>query len=269
MMFAKQVLLFASKVFERLTRRCLLLPARTAWGERIWLMPPEPASTQIFLTGRMDPDLDQILTYLLKPGQTFIDVGAHIGYVSLLAHHLTQGGHVVALEPTPDTFRCLQRNSKERNIRPYPLAVWSECSRLSFNVYGQRFSAYNSFFEPRVDPTYRSRVDRQRITAEAITLDAFIEGSRVLPDVIKIDAESAELPILHGARRVLNSQRPVVIIEVGDLGIPNAANSIEVVNFLVNNHSYLPFEWHGRLVPHQKQERYQAGNLVFLPYERQ
>lgn len=216
----------------------------------------------------MDQDLTEALTALLKPGQTFFDIGAHLGYFALLARHLVgETGLVVAFEPTPASFALLRRNARHYpNLQVYPLALWSEKSLLAFNLYGQRFSAYNSFFAPRILPAYQRRLRRQVVEIETISLDEFVRTSGVVPDVIKVDAESAELHIVKGAAHVLRTYRPVVILEVGDLDVPGAATSAQLVAFLHDEHGYAPCEWReGQLVPHQIRERYNAGNMIFVP----
>lgn len=265
-----QGLLLLSKVYERLTRRCIMIRATTIWGERMWVALPEPASTQIFINGKMDADLTQTLQYLLKSGQVFFDVGAHLGYFSLLARNLIgSSGQIFAFEPTPDSFSLLRRNARYDNIHASRLAVWSERTNLTFNLYGQRFSAYNSFFAPRVSPIYQSRLRQQTVRVETISLDEFAEERKTCPHLIKIDAESAEMQILRGARRLLIAFRPALIVEVGDLDIPGAAGSARIVEYLRDEFNYRPFEWQqGSLVYHNVRERYDAGNVIFIPGEQ-
>lgn len=263
----KQAVLLLSKAYERLSQRCLVVPTETSWGDRLYVALPESASTQIWLEGGMDQDLTQTLVALLKPGQTFVDVGAHLGYFALLARsRVGPSGRVIAFEPTPDTFALLRRNACYANMQTYPLALWSEKTHLAFNLYGQRFSAYNSFFAPRVPPVYQRRLRHRVVDVAAVSLDEFAHSHGVVPDVIKIDAESAEWRILEGAAHVLRAHRPVVIVEVGDLDIPGVMSSTQLVAILREMYDYTPFEWHdGRLIPHQAHERYDAGNLVFIP----
>lgn len=265
-----QTLLLLSKVYERLTRRCIVVRATTMWGEPMWVALPEPASTQIFISGQMDVDLTHTLHYMLKSGQVFFDVGAHLGYFSLLARNLIgPSGQVFAFEPTPDSFSLLRRNARYNNVHVSHMAVWSERTSLTFNLYGQRFSAYNSFFAPRVLPIYQSRLRQRIIRVETISLDEFAEDRGVYPHLIKIDAESAEMQILRGARRLLSAYRPTLIVEVGDLDIPGAAGSARIVEHLRDEFNYRPFEWQqGSLVSHNVRERYDAGNLIFIPSEQ-
>lgn len=63
----------------------------------------------------------------LKPGDVFVDVGANIGYFSLLASKLVgPGGRVVAIEASPEVFDLLRRNlelNKAHNVRAVNVAI--------------------------------------------------------------------------------------------------------------------------------------------------
>lgn len=268
--FFLTVSLLLSKVYERLTGNCVVLPTRTRWGRLMWVTLPEPSSTEIFLNGCTDPPLTDFLERFVQKGQTFVDLGAHLGYFSLLAHHLVgHTGRVIAFEPTPSSFGVLRRNITRTNIEAFSYAAWRERAILDFNLYGHRFSAYNSFFEPRVAAQYRDKLKPRTIQVPAISLDEFIVERRVHPQIIKIDAESSELCILQGAQQSLRMYRPVLIVEVGDLAIKGAAGSAQIVAYLRDQLGYAPFEWKEHaLRPHREiYEHYQAGNLIFIPAE--
>ena len=70
------------------------------------------------------------------PGACFYDVGAHIGFYSLLAARLVgQGGHVVAFEPDPANAAVLRENITRNNlgqIEVVPVALWSHCGVVAF-----------------------------------------------------------------------------------------------------------------------------------------
>jgi len=125
------LLLLVSKAYERLGGNCLVVQAKTWWNGAMLVTLPEPASVQIFLEGQMDPNLTDFLCHTLKSGQVFVDVGAHLGYFSLLAGRLVgPSGHVLAFEPAPETFALLERNiAFTEAIRAYPLALWSKEAR--------------------------------------------------------------------------------------------------------------------------------------------
>lgn len=236
----------------------------------MWITLPEAASTEILLKGRIDEVTASFISQFLKEGQTFFDVGAHLGYFSLLAlRRVGESGRVVAFEPTPSSFSVLKRNTCNTSIMAFPYAVWRQRSTLPFHLYGQRFSAYNSFFAPRVAQMYAHRLRCRTVEVATISIDEFVVDHKLPPDMIKIDAESAELSILEGAQQTLHQIRPSLIVEVGDLSVEGAASSAFVVDYLQSQHRYTPFEWNnGAIRRHiRKTDRYEAGNLLFLPSE--
>ncbi|MDW8055004.1 MAG: FkbM family methyltransferase [Anaerolineae bacterium] len=265
----KRALLLLSKAYERLTHRCITVPTTTIWGSKMRVTLPEWVSSQIFLEGKVDSELTETLFYLLKPGQTFVDIGAHIGYFSLLAcHRVGNSGQVHAIEPTPSTFEVLRTNLHGRNTRVYPFALWSEPASLTFYVCDQRFSNHNSAFPSRLPFSPRRPLNPRPITVKALKLDTLVEQQGIEPNVIKIDAEGAELHILRGAKHTLMKYRPIVILEIVDLGVAGFASGAQIVELMQRDYGYTPYEWReGNLEQHLSRERYNLTNLIFLPSE--
>jgi len=115
-----------------------------------------------------------------------------------------------------------------------------------------------------VAPAYLHRVRERSLLVDATSLDVFLSRQPMRIHCLKIDAESAELEILRGAVHTLDAQRPIVIVEVGDLGMPAAPRSAQVIEFLCAR-GYQAWEWHaGMLHPHTLREHYAAGNLIFV-----
>ena len=95
----------------------------------------------------------------------------------------------------------------------------------------------------------------------------------IVPDVIKIDAESAEVQVLQGLRRTLQSVRPVIALEVGDhahlvaKGIPRSVDFLQIAV----SHRYALFEpTLDGIRPHELQSGdYDYGNIIAVPEEKQ
>jgi hypothetical protein len=87
-----------------------------------------------------------------------------------------------------------------------------------------------------------------RIDVACTTLDSFVSASGVIPDVVKIDVEGAELLVLEGARRVLEAHHPALILGVHPYWLPHA-HSVHQIFDLLNDFGYrvedqhvLPFD---------------------------
>jgi len=131
------------------------------------------------------------------------DIGAHAGFYSLLAaRRVGPGGHVYAFEPLPVNIANLRRHvalNNLSNVDVFPVAV-SDRSGTGEMSPG--------------DDSYSAHLARGGgITVEAVALDDLsMAGLVAEPNLIKIDAEGAELAVLQGARGLLRRARPIVLL---------------------------------------------------------
>lgn len=238
--------------------------AYTFWGATITVMLPETVSVQIATDSYFEKHETLTLLKLLRPGMTFFDIGAHVGYFSLLASHLVgDGGQVHSFEPTPRTFRMLAENAKRHaNITVNSLAVYSHSDELVFNDFGAAGFAFNSFFPARVPGGNAVPEVRHRI--QTISIDEYVTKTGARPDVIKIDAESAEYQIIDGMKNTLKNCRPFFLMEVGDLDLPGVRPCAEIIEF-ASSHGYAPMMFQdGELKPHTVQKWYPGWGTVFF-----
>jgi FkbM family methyltransferase len=143
--------------------------------------------------------------YTPREGDTVIDIGAGIGEFTLWC--ADAGAQVVAFEPDPLAFACLERNvASLPNVQAYPYALWKERSRL--RLHGSLDTSESSLIE---DGKTHSRT----ADVEALPLDS-LQLLTNLPviDFMKIDGEGVEPEIVTGAARTLRRTR-VVAIDVG------------------------------------------------------
>jgi FkbM family methyltransferase len=201
-----------SKIGERIvprdTRTWMQVESGPAAG--IW-MRLNPRTGLDTLRGLGEPEVQDALRRHLRLGMTFYDVGANVGFFSLLAARVVgDRGSVVAFEADPEIAARL-REHVDRNAclstTIVEKAVWSEASKV--------------FFE-RADPA--ASPDRglghiagtatpNAIEVEAITLDDFARTSPA-PDFIKCDVEGAEVEVFRGAPKLLAEKRPVIVCEI-------------------------------------------------------
>lgn len=265
--FAKSQL---TEIILRQIKRQYRVVAKTFWQEQMEVWFPEPVSVTIQRYGVYEPELTSFLLRYLKPGYTFIDIGAHFGYFTLLASALVgKDGEVHSFEPTPSTFSVLAKNSStKQNIKLNNLAVWSNPGTFEFSDYGLRYSAFNSFFNPRLNKEEQKNIPAELHTISSVSLDQYTVEFEVMPDFIKIDAESSEYQILLGMKQVLTNKRPIISLEVGDEEVEETLSSNEIVKFLLK-YDYVPYELTAhKVIPHEILERYRPSNLLFIPKEK-
>ncbi|MGH7243329.1 MAG: FkbM family methyltransferase [Phycisphaerales bacterium] len=264
--------MLGSKILERRAHSkggIFPVVGRTFWGAPFHSIIPEGVSTIIYRYGFFEEELTRAFIDLLKPGMTFFDVGSHFGYFSLLAADLVgPSGSIHAFDPTPSTFEMLRKNVGHlKNVTLVNAAGFSRNTKLDFTDFGVEYSAYNSlssgkiaFDKSRPQPTPR------HFEVEAFTIDSYIERTGAKPDLLKIDAEGAELEILKGMERTLTEIKPIVTLEMGDVGAAKGTRSSRPVVDHILARGYKGFEYvHGQRVPHTPLETYPYTNIVFLP----
>jgi len=226
---------------------------------------PEGISTSIWRYGFFEADVCLALLLLLRPGMTFVDVGAHIGFFSLLASHLLgETGRVLAVEPTPRSFKLLRENIDSRKgVHAVRCAAYSDSCALSLTDFGVAASGYNSVAGCRNGALDAAAA--RKLTVPARPLDELLAHEGIHgADVVKIDVESAELEVLKGLKGQVAAAKPTLIVEVGDLSAAATQSSSEVVKWLTSR-DYLVFEVDGwELRPHEPRRTYDYGNLVFM-----
>ena len=158
----------------------------------------------------LEPGTRRIITRLLAPGMTFIDVGANIGLLTLAgARAVGSTGKVLAIEPVPLAFDLLNRglaiNELEHRVETKCQALGARAERRKFFV--SPVLGHSSFFHSQAVVNGSA----SEIEVDVIPLDDLIPaGERV--DVVKIDVEGAELAVLEGMSRVISDNPDLAII---------------------------------------------------------
>jgi FkbM family methyltransferase len=160
-----------------------------------------------FLDGTYENDLCQIIEEYLKPGMICVDVGAHVGYITLLmASCVGTQGRVFAFEAYPPNAAYLVKNTATNGMAERVIVENAAVSDGRDAVVTLRFGRQRSPAEWKITR------DHQGITVRALSLDSYFEGASRL-DFIKMDIEGAEEFALIGMTHVLTILRPLLCIE--------------------------------------------------------
>lgn len=159
-----------------------------------------------------EPDETRFILSQLEPGGFFIDVGANIGWFTILAaHRVGPSGHVAAFEPRPDLCRrvrdSIAANGFQDRCNLYNLALGETEAEMEIASVPEEYNPGHSFLV------------REGLEAGAVSwgrvpvrpLDGFDFGRRV--DLIKVDVEGAEAMVLGGGLALLRHDMPVLIAE--------------------------------------------------------
>jgi len=150
----------------------------------------------------------------VRPGQTVIDVGANLGaYTICLARAVGPTGKVLAFEPLTDVFRLLQENTASLgNVRYFNLALSSRADTAEIRLP----YLLKNLPEPSnatLNPTAGACLRRAVKTAP---LDDFLDEMMEL-SFVKVDIEGHEADFLSGARKVIETHRPLIQFEAMDM----------------------------------------------------
>ncbi len=211
---------------QSLVATCGTATIRVGGGYRMHVNPADFTERPIWING-FDPRDQQTLFFRqsLRPGDCVLDIGANVGYYSLLAASLVgPGGSVHAFEPCETALTSLRRNvalNPAAAVTLHPLALADRVQSAPFFVASEAHTGLSSL---------RDLGDRTHRVAEVATapLDHLID---TIPPVrlMKIDVEGAELRVLRGARGLLERDRPDLLLELTDAFLQELGGSAEQV----------------------------------------
>jgi len=165
--------------------------------------------------GTYEPELQNISADLVQPGMVIYDVGANIGYISLLfARRAGEEGRVFSFEALPRNVERLARNlalnTAGRRVTPVPRAVTGKSGEVTFLVGPSGGMGKAEGSAGRQNITYSAS-----LTVPAVSLDDFVFGERnPVPALVKMDIEGGEVMALPGMARLLREARPILLMEL-------------------------------------------------------
>ena|SRR2546421_1452700 len=180
----------------------------TIFGDRIAGDTREIIQQYIYYFGVWEPHLTRWINQRLAPGDTFIDIGANIGYYSLLASRLVgASGAVIAIEASPQTFSALEANlarNRARNVRAVNIAVSDSVGTVKlFRGPETNIGVTTIFEEEGLKWGCEFECEIESAPLSAILRPDEMKNARL----IKIDVEGAEWAVVAGMSLLLSSGR--------------------------------------------------------------
>lgn len=185
----------------------------------------------IYLFGTKTHDseirLAKFILHHVRRGEQFLDVGAHIGYYSLLASYCTGSeGRIIAIEPARNAHVLLRENAgRHANIEVFNMALNDETGVVDITEFPSQYAEYST-----VDPArfltqgwYRN-VKPSTYQVAARTGDQLLAETGLRPSMIKIDVEGWEYNVIRGLRGYLEANSPCILMEFLSDGRVNEAH---------------------------------------------
>ncbi len=194
----------------------------------IKLLVPHSGMFQEMLDGDYDIFFSNYIQSINLQGKTVFDIGAHIGYDTLLfAKAVGKNGHVIAFEPNTKNRERLEKivaenkeYSNQIQISDYAISnkEGSEEFIFSDNVdngtsSGSFMEGSHTFWEKGI---YEKNIGFTRTSVKTIPLDSLIRqiALKEAPGLIKIDVEGAEYLVIEGGKDIIQKYKPHLLIEI-------------------------------------------------------
>ncbi|WP_435612153.1 FkbM family methyltransferase [Streptomyces sp. bgisy159] len=202
----------ARKLLSPLRRRDVIIPFGACSGTPF----NAGGSAPSFALGTSEPHVQATLHDLLQPGHVFYDIGANVGFHTVLgSQRVGSEGRVYSFEPLPGNVEALRHNvriSSSLNVSVMPCAITDRVGTAMLAPAREPFWARLNSLPPPPGA-------RAAIPVRCWSIDKLVRYGQIrLPHVVKIDVEGAELSVLRGMADTLAEARPAIICEVHGTG---------------------------------------------------
>jgi FkbM family methyltransferase len=188
------------------------------------------------------------LSVMLRGASVFVDIGASLGQYTFFANKVMKKGRIIAVEPDPIRFEELARNcDKWRSLSDNELtgvnaAVSDKDGKIRFYTTQTNVSGGLFVHEVKSAALKAPEIEALRweeILVESCKLDTLLAG--VIPDVVKIDVEGAELRVLRGAKNLLTVGKTKFLVELHEGWTdPEGQKDLSEVHRLMASFGYHP-----------------------------
>ncbi|MCB0017582.1 MAG: FkbM family methyltransferase [Anaerolineales bacterium] len=173
----------------------------------------------------------RLLVYALRRSRVFIDVGANLGWFSCLAGKCMPDGEIYSFEMDDQNLALLKANislNRCDNIEPFHMAVTSSDGFTNYQR-AARLPSTNFAIEVNETQTPRFEIVKVRTTS----LDSFCINRQILPDLVKIDVEGAEMMVLRGMKSLLTHDHLKLLLEIHPTYLPRfGSHAVEIISYL-------------------------------------
>lgn len=189
---------------------------------------------RLFLYKEYEPSLVDLVLKHLDKDRDVIDIGANVGFYTVLFAQKLNKAKVLAIEPTLNALQRLYKNIQLNNVTDKTIVFEGAASdrhgrgEIKTLIGREEYSTLGRWEHPSVK--------NEKFNAhetEVTTVDNLVKKYSLDPGFIKIDVEGLEHSVLKGAKTTLEKKRPVILSELSyNLLKQNGSSSIEVIKFL-------------------------------------
>lgn len=228
-----------------------------------------PIIEQMYI-GEYERDTLDLMRRLLRPGDTFIDVGANIGYISAIGADLVgRDGQVHSFEPVPKYFQMLRNMSSlnpQHNIMVNKCALGEIEGEAEINIPNNSNIGWNTM----VSNLMREGSIKETIKIPVRRLDQYIAHHNLENvSLIKIDTEGFEFPVLRGLSGYLDTAAtlPSIICEVAPSSYPLLGHTLGQLSEFLSKYDYRAFRTPGGTERIEVTKLMNTSNVLFAPIQ--
>ena len=182
------------------------------------LNPSDPVVSGALTFGVYEKAETKFFCKVCKPGMTFVDIGANVGYYTALAMARVGGGSIIAIEPDVDSFHYLEQTVSANGSRN------TVCVRKAVAAENGTMRLYVSTMNRADNRLYPNELASDSFEVEARTVDCLLADCGVdVADLIKIDVQGFEGHVLRGMRETIRRSTDLtILIEFWPHGLKSA-----------------------------------------------
>lgn len=193
-------------------------------------------SNPAYALGTNEQPVQAILAEHLQNGSVFYDIGANVGFFTVIGAKLVgPDGRVHAFEPVPENVACIRHNIAINNFRN--VQVWQNAvSDISGpgELQLAHYSGGSALATVAPPPDLKGL-----ISVDLVTVDELVQQQEVKPPtVVKIDVEGAEIQVLRGMRQTIKRYRPVLLYEIDDNDATSFHQKQSACDNFIKGHNY-------------------------------
>lgn len=198
-------------------------------GATIVLNPNDPVISGALTFGVYENSETSFLCQVFRPGMTFLDVGANVGYYTALAiQRIGEAGRIIALEPDRQSFQYLERTvaaNNGRNVCCVQQAAADRQGVLKLYVSKNNRGDNRLYWNDLCDESY---------DVEITTVDKLLEGYGIdAIDLVKMDVQGFEGHVVRGMKETIQRSKDLIMLtEFWPFGLESAGTDPK--NFLLS-----------------------------------
>jgi FkbM family methyltransferase len=168
-------------------------------GNRIMLNPNDAGSLSydLIVHGEFEPFETELFVQSAHAGGVIIDIGANVGYYTVLAASASEVEAILAFEPDPTNFALLEQNVRANGystVEAFQVAVADEDKEIALYLSEDNSGDHRSYWI----------ADREIVSIKAVRLDSFVQTSSAVASVIKMDIQGSEFNAAQGMKDLID-----------------------------------------------------------------